>query len=141
MDSSVAALTAYFQDYAASATEPFAARTAAFYADSFIVGGPQGSAVFKNDESFAVWLGQVYEANELAGLLSMSVVSVQEPVPLSAKHILVTVEWGARFRKTADRLITFRIAYLLEGSNGQWKILSYISEKDEEEEKRNAGLL
>ncbi|HEX4136946.1 MAG TPA: hypothetical protein VHY84_20210 [Bryobacteraceae bacterium] len=141
MDSSVAALTAYFQDYAASSAEPSAARTAAFYTDTFMVAGPRGSAAFKNDGNFAIWLRQLYEYNQQVGLLSMSVVSIQEPVLLSPLHILATVEWGARFQKTSDRLITFRITYLLENSNGQWKIISYISEKDQEEEMRNAGLL
>jgi len=141
LDVSKTTLMAYFRDYAASSAEPSAARIAAFYADSFIVAGPRGSAVFKNDTNFLDWLRHLYEFNQQVGLVSMDVVSVEEPSPLSPLHVLTTVVWGARFRKIRDQLITFRITYLLENSNDHWKIIAYISEKDQETEMRKFGLL
>ena len=140
MDASNIALLSYFEDYAASAAEPSGARTAAFYADSFIAAGPRGSAVFENDHRFLDWLRNVREFNQRAGMLSVNVVSIESPVHLSPLHLLATVEWGARFRNASDRVITFRIAYLLENSSDQWKILAYISEKDQEEEMQKSGL-
>jgi hypothetical protein len=53
----------------------------------------------------------------------------------------VHVEWGARFLQTGDRLIKFRIAYLVEAGPDGPRILAYISEKDQEEEMRSEGLL
>jgi hypothetical protein len=130
-----------FRDYAAASRGHEPERVAGFYAESFIAAGPRGSAVFKNDDQFHEWLRQVEQFNQSTGMTSMTVVSVQEPLSLSEKHVLVTVDWGARFVKTGDRLITFQIAYLLERSSAGWKILAYVSQKDQEEEMRGLGLI
>jgi hypothetical protein len=108
-----AAFEAFFRDYASTSRDPSAERIAAFYAPSFIAGGPQGSAVFNNDAAFLDWLRNLHQFNERSGLVSVAVVSVATPLSLSPRHALVSVEWGMRFRKTGDRLITFRIAYLM----------------------------
>lgn len=135
------ALEPFFRDYAVASVESPVEQIPAFYADSFIASGPRGSAVFKNDEKFIEWLGKIHEFNQRTGMVSMEVVSIEEPVSLSSRHILASVDWGARFRKTGDRLITFRIAYLLEKIGDRWKILAYVSEKDQEDEMRELGLL
>jgi hypothetical protein len=54
---------------------------------------------------------------------------------------LVTVTWGARVEKTADRVIEFEISYLLEKATDDWRILSYISRSDQKAEMTKAGLL
>lgn len=141
MDSSGVTLMAYFEDYAVASCEDSEARTARFYADSFIAAGPRGSAVFKNDQHFVTWLKQVREYNQRVGMLALQVVSIEQSISVSPLHMVVTVEWGATFRKTADRLITFRITYLLERSGDEWKIMAYISEKDQEEEMQKLQLL
>jgi hypothetical protein len=48
---------------------------------------------------------------------------------------------GATFRDIGERVISFRISYLLEQHGQAWKILAYISEKDQEEVMRAAGVL
>jgi hypothetical protein len=131
----------FFRAYGAAAFGPTPELVASFYAESFIAAGPRGSAVFKNDEQFIAWLGEMRQFNERSGMTAMTVVSVNERRLLSERHQLVTVEWGARFEKTGNRLNTFRISYLLERSNDSWKILAYISEKDQEQEMRALGLL
>ena len=141
MASADSALELFFRDYAVASVESPAARLPAFYADSFIFSGPRGSAVFKNDDKFVGWLEQIHEFNQRTGMISVEVVSIEEPLLLSTHNLLVRVNWGSRFRKTGDRLITFRIAYLLENVNHRWGILAYISEKDQEEEMRELGLL
>ena len=130
----------FFRDSAATSREPSAERIADFYAAGFIAGTPRGSAVFKNDAAFLDWLRNLHQFNENRGLVSVEVVSVAEPASLSPRHVLVSVEWGMRFRKTGDRLITFRIAYLMEAAGDSWKILTYISENDESEVIRELGL-
>jgi hypothetical protein len=134
-------LRTYFQDYGAASIQPHPARIAAFYADSFVVAGPRGSAVFNNDDKFIDWLRQLHDFNQRVGMRSMEVLSIPEIHSLSERQMLVRVEWGARFTKMADRLTTFQIAYLLEVRNGGWEILAYVAEKDQEEEMRKVGLL
>jgi hypothetical protein len=134
-------LKLFFRDYAVASVESPVARIPAFYADSFLVCGPRGSAVFKNDEKFVEWLGQIHEFNQRTGMISMEVVSLEEPLSLSVCNLLARVVWGARFRKTGDRLITFQIAYLLERAGDTWRILAYVSQKDQGDEMRELGLL
>jgi hypothetical protein len=133
-------LRAFFDNYARTSQAHNADAVAALYAPSFIVGGPQGSRTFANDAGFITWLDQVFNANQALGMRALEVVSI-EPVALSPIHTLAIVKWGARFERTAERLIEFQISYLLEhGTNGT-TILSYISQADEEAELKAAGLL
>jgi hypothetical protein len=141
LDSSGDTLIAYFEDYVASSSEDSAARTAKFYADNFIAAGPRGSAVFKNDVHFVSWLMQVREHNRRAGLLSMRVASIEQSISLSPRHLLATVGWSATFRKAPGQPINFRITYLLERSGDEWKMMAYISEKDQEEEMQKLQFL
>ncbi len=60
---------------------------------------------------------------------------------LSPLHILAQVRWSARFEKTGDRAIEFEIAYLIERAGESWRVLGYISARDQEEEMRMLGLL
>lgn len=78
--------------------------------------------------------------NREKGMRNLAVVSV-ESVELSAIHTLASVTWGARFEKTGDRTIDFSISYLLEKSNGDWRILSYISRTDQNTVMAEEGLL
>jgi hypothetical protein len=135
------ALLALFRDYGSAALGADAGRIAAFYADSFIAAGPRGSAVFANDDKFLSWLGQLHELNVKTRMTSMEVVSIDRQRPLSERHELANVEWGARFEKTGAQRITFRISYLVEKVGEGWKILAYVAEKDQEEELRRLGLL
>lgn len=129
-----------FRGYGAAALEGAPERIAAYYAESFIAGGPQGSAVFRNNERFVDWLTQLRQFNLSSGMTAMTLVSIKDSKSLSSRHQLVTVEWGTQFEKTGERPITFEISYLLEGSGEDWKILAYISEKDQEEEMQALGL-
>ena len=133
--------TDLFRDYAAASLHAEPARLAAFYAASFIVAGPTGSAAFPNDERFLDWLRQLHAFNRRVGMTSLAPVSLGDPLLLSERHVLVRVQWGARFEKTGDQPVTFWIAYLLERSPDGWKILAYVSEKDQDQEMQALGLL
>ena len=61
MSTNHAAFEEFFRDYAATSRDPSAERIAAFYAPSFIAGGPRGSAVFNNDAAFLDWLRNLHE--------------------------------------------------------------------------------
>lgn len=132
---------AFFRDYAATASGDSPEKTATFYAPNFIVAGPTGSAAFPNDAAFTDWLRKTHEFNREVGMQSTEVVSAAQVAVLSVVHSLVTVEWGTRFVKTGERLIVFRISYLLERIQDAWKILAYVTEKDQMAEMSELGLI
>jgi hypothetical protein len=122
--------TLYFADYGASALSGDPEQVARFYAPSFLTAGPTGSMVHRNDDTFRDWLGQVFAANQATGMTAMEVLAVDE-APISDTHTLITVEWGARFAKTGDEVIAFRIAYLVELLGEKPAILAYVSHEDQ----------
>lgn len=130
----------FFTRYAELSMGPQPAALAALYAPTFIVGSPEGSHAFTNDSHFLEWLGQVAAFNREHGLRHLAAVSI-EGMELSPVHTLANVRWGARFEKTGDRAIEFVISYLLERSDGDWRILSYISQTDQHAEMAKEGLL
>jgi hypothetical protein len=113
---------------------------AAVYAPSFFVAGPAGSKTFANDAQFLDWLAHVRTFNRQHGMRALSPGAVREMV-LSPLHVLAQVGWSARFEKTGTRAIEFEIAYLMERSGESWRVLGYVSARDQEEEMRALGLL
>jgi hypothetical protein len=95
---------------------------------------------FANDAQFVSWLKEVHDFNEAHGMRSLRLVAVQELL-LSPIHTLATVRWGAQFEKTGDRLIEFEISYFLEGTSLDYRILAYVSQRDQSEEMKRLGLL
>jgi hypothetical protein len=130
----------FFHRYAELSMGPRPEDLAPLYAPTFIVGGPQGSQAFTNDARFLDWLRQVGDFNRQHGMRGMTVVSLQDTA-LSPIHAIATVRWGASFDKTGDRVIEFDISYLIEKAGDSWKILSYLSKRDQEEEMKKEGLL
>jgi hypothetical protein len=113
---------------------------AALYAPSFFVAGPTGSRTFANDTHFLDWLAQVRAFNRQHGMSAMAPAAVEETV-LSPLHVLARVRWSARFDKTGARPIEFDIAYLMERAADSWRLLGYVSARDQEDEMRSLGLL
>jgi hypothetical protein len=130
----------FFARYAALSMGDDDPAMAAMYAPSFFVGGPKGSMVFANDTRFLDWLGQVRAFNRQHGMRAVSPAAVQETV-LSPLHVLAQVRWSARFEKTGDRAVEFHIAYLIERAGKSWRVLGYVSERDQDDEMRALGLL
>ena len=113
---------------------------AEMYAPSFFVAGPKGSMVFTNDTRFLDWLAQVRTFNRQHGMQAVAPAAVRE-MELSPLHLLARVRWSARFEKTGDRAVEFAIAYLIERAGESWRVLGYVSERDQEDEMRALGLL
>lgn len=129
----------FFMEYATLSMGDDDRAVAAVYAPTFFVGGPNGSMTFANDARFLEWLAQVRSFNRQHGMKALSPAAVRETV-LSPQHVLAQVRWSARFEKTGARAIEFEIAYLLEGSGESWRVLGYISARDQQEEMRALGL-
>ena len=130
----------FFTRYAALSMGDDHRAMADMYAPSFFAAGPKGSMVFANDARFLEWLAQVRAFNRQHGMRAISPATVRETV-LSPLHVLARVRWSARFEKTGDRAIEFEIAYLIERAGEAWRVLGYVSERDQDEEMRALGLL
>jgi hypothetical protein len=130
----------FIEQYAALSMGEDDRAMAAVYAPSFFVGGPTGSMTFANDAKFLEWLAQVRTFNRQHGMRELSPAAVRETV-LSPLHVLAQVRWSTRFEKTGTRAVEFEIAYLLERAGESWRVLGYISARDQEEEMRLLGLL
>ena len=130
----------FFTDYAATSMGDDGAALAALYAPSFFVAGPKGSMTFANDARFLEWLSHMRAFNRQHGMHALSPAAVRETV-LSPLHVLSRVRWSVQFEKTGARAIEFEIAYLLERSGESWRVLGYVSERDQAEEMQALGLL
>jgi hypothetical protein len=130
----------FFTRYAALSMGDDDRSMAELYAPSFFVAGPKGSMVFPNDARFVEWLTQMRAFNRQHGMRAIAPAAVRETV-LSPIHVLAYVRWSARFEKTGDRAVEFDIAYLIERADESWRVLGYVSERDQEEEMRALGLL
>jgi hypothetical protein len=130
----------FFTRYAALSMGDDDRALAAMYAPSFFVAGPTGSMTFANDARFLEWLAHVRAFNRQHGMRAVSPAAVRETV-LSPLHVLAQVRWSARFEKTGDRATEFEMAYLLETAGESWRVLGYVSARDQDEEMRALGLL
>ena len=130
----------FFKHYAALSMGDDDVALAAVYAPSFFVAGPKGSMTFKNDAQFLDWLAHVRAFNRQHGMRGVLFAAVRETV-LSPLHVLAHVRWSARFEKTGARAIEFEIAYLMERAGESWRVLGYVSERDQEEEMQALGLM
>ena len=130
----------FFKRYAALSMGDDDRALAALYAPNFFVAGPKGSMTFANDAQFLDWLTHVRAFNREHGMHALSPAAVRETA-LSPVHVLAQVRWSVRFEKTGARAIEFEIAYLMERAEESWRVLGYVSERDQEEEMRALGLL
>ena len=130
----------FFTGYAAAALGDKPELLAALYAQSFLAAGPEGSAAFKNDDAFLQWLSQVHDFNRATGMTGMEVASVDE-YRLSDLFTVATVSWGATFRKTGNEVILFKISYIVQRTDGSYRVLGYVSHEDQMSVMRAKGLL
>src|SRR6187397_2017557 len=130
----------FFAHYAALSMGDDDGATVAVYAPSFFVAGPKGSMTFTNDARYLDWLAHLRAFNRHHGIRALSPAAVRQTV-LSPLHVLAQVRWSARIEKTGDRAIEFEIAYLIELAGESWRVLGYVSARDQDEEMRVLGLL
>ena len=130
----------FFANYAATSMGDDGVALAALYAPTFFVAGPRGSMTFANDARFLEWLAQMRAFNRQHGMHALSPAAVRETA-LNPVHVLAQVRWRVQFEKTGARAIEFEIAYLLERVAESWRVLGYVSERDQEEEMQALGLI
>ncbi|HYF70494.1 MAG TPA: hypothetical protein VD884_20295 [Ohtaekwangia sp.] len=130
----------FFKDYASASLTGKANQVAAFYAQQFMATTKDNSATFENDQKFIAWLNSVFEFNKKFGLQKMEVKHV-DSLSIGEYFYKVTVTWETVFAKRPDEKMNFNIHYILNRVDGNFKIVLYISEEDQEELMKSKGIL
>ncbi|HAR64474.1 MAG: hypothetical protein DKM50_13650 [Candidatus Margulisiibacteriota bacterium] len=100
------------------------------FAEHFISAGPNGSIANSRDE-FMKLSRQAAEFYKSVGQTGAKILSMKE-TPISNEYTLITVHWGATFKKTGDKLIEFDVSYIIQDINDDPKIIMFIAHQDEE---------
>ncbi|MBZ4191898.1 hypothetical protein [Niabella beijingensis] len=133
-------LRAFFENYAAANDKNDLSLLTTMYAADFIAAGPEGHAVFKNDESFLEWLQQLQQQQLRSGLQQLRILRFAE-ARISDSYSQVSITWGAVFEKTGEEPVPFDITYYVHLSREGPRIIMYISHEDEAVLRKEKGLL
>lgn len=128
----------FFERYAELSMSGNAYLLAQCYADQFMVGEKE-TAVFRNDIQFIEWLNGVFAANKKAGMQTLKLKDIVT-VKWNESFVNATVTWSARFLSVEEE-ISFVIHYLINTSGSPFKIVFYVSEQNEEEMKKEKGII
>jgi hypothetical protein len=109
------------------------------FAEHFISAGPKGSIAQGRDQ-FAKMARQVAEHYRSVGQTGAKILSLKE-TPISDQYTMVTVHWGATFKKTGDKPIEFDVTYFVQNTDGDPKIILFIAHQDEEKAMQELGLM
>jgi hypothetical protein len=127
-----------FADYEKAFSALDIAKSAEFFADTFISAGPNGiitsskAELLKSAEKAAEFYRSV-------GQQSAKILSLEE-TPISNEYSMVKVHWGVTFRKTGSRLIEFDVSYLVQRTGEASKIILFIAHQDEQKAMQELGL-
>lgn len=111
---------------------------AELYADTFISAGPKGT-IAESKKDFRDWAQKAREFYRSIGQNSARILS-KNITPISNEYCMVTVHWGVTFEKTGDRLIEFDVSYILQETDGDPKVILFITHQDEEAAMKELGL-
>lgn len=114
-------------------------QTAAFYADTFLAGGPNGVVVHRHEE-FAKKAEELAAFYKKIGQTAGKIISMRE-TPISNDYTMVTVHWGAQYEKTGDRWIEFDVSYFIQVNLPEPRIIMFITHEDEETVLKELGLV
>lgn len=130
----------FFKKYAEVSMSGTPAQLSAFYGKHFVMAGPDGSEIFKNDARFLRWLKHVHDFNVETGLKTMNVQKVTS-TEISQNLMMASVNWGGIYEKTGNEIIKFDIHYTLERFKTDLKILLVVSDEDQGKLMKEKGLL
>ena len=114
-------------------------KSAEFFADTFISAGPKGT-IAQNKKDFLKKADQASAFYRSVGQTSARIIS-KNIIPISDQYTMVTVHWGATFRKTGDKLIEFDVSYIVYQPEDEPSIILFIAHQDEQEAMKKLGLL
>jgi len=128
-----------FIEYERSFNDLDVKKSAEFFADTFISAGPNGT-IAQNKKDFLKKAEQASAFYRSVGQTSAKIIS-KNIIPISDQYIMVTVHWGATFRKTGDKLIEFDVSYIVYQPEDEPSIILFIAHQDEQEAMKKLGLL
>jgi hypothetical protein len=130
----------FFDEYAVTSINGNANQLSGFYAPRFMFSSKNEVSAFTNDERFLDWLNNLFEFNKKTGLLKIEVKNI-DSTSIGEYFTKATVTWASTYSKNTGEEITFDLHYVLNHYGGDFKIILYISETDQEDLMKEKGLL
>jgi hypothetical protein len=127
-----------FSDYEKAADKLDLKSITKNYPDTFISAGPKGT-IAQNKAEFNSKAEQAAEMYRSIGQTSMKIIS-KKITPISNEYTMVTVHWGATFKKTGDEVTEFDVSYIVQDIGDDPKIILFITHQDEAEAMKKLGL-
>jgi len=128
-----------FEEYEKAFSALDIARSAMFFADTFISAGPNGTITNSKTELLKS-ASQAADFYRSVGQKSAKILSLDEQ-PVSEQYSLVKVHWGVTFEKTGEKLTEFDVSYLMQKIGPEPKIILFIAHQDEQKAMQELGLL
>lgn len=128
-----------FTEYEAAFKELNIAKSADFFADTFISAGPKG-IIAQSKAEFLKLAGQAADFYKKVGQTSAKIISADE-TEISDEYSMVTVHWGVTFKKTGNKLTEFDVSYFIHKMIPHPEIIMFIAHQDEQQAMRQLGLL
>jgi hypothetical protein len=128
-----------FKNYEMSVESFDYEKTVEYFADTFILAGPQGAIVMNRVEFLKLSKQAVQQYKEL-GRTSAKILSMKE-TPISNEYSMVKTHWGLTFQKTGDNIIESDITFLIQKTGSEPKIITFIDHQDDEKVYQRLGLL
>ena len=128
----------FFSEYEKSFSALDIKKQAKLFSDTFISAGPKG-AITQNKQQFLDMAEQMAQYYKKVGQEYAKVLSLEE-TPISKEYSLIKVHWGAKFKKTGDKLVEFDVSYLLQTNLPELKIIMFVAHQDEEQAMKELGI-
>jgi len=113
--------------------------SARFFADTFISAGPNGTiSISKSD--FVTEAQKTSDFYRSVGQTSAKIIS-KKYFPYSDNYTMVTVHWGATFRKLGNSPIEFDVSYLVHHTGNTAVIILFIAHPHDEEAMKKLSLI
>ncbi|MFS4460649.1 hypothetical protein [Bdellovibrio sp. HCB2-146] len=128
----------FFEEYGDAFLNP--ELISSFYADCTVAADPSFVGGLKGSREVLKEMKKVVEYQKKTGMRSLSPIAV-EIGEIASPHYLAIVTWGAFFEKTGDKLVSFKITYILREKEETFQIIASISHEDERRMRSELGIL
>jgi hypothetical protein len=109
------------------------------FSESFISAGPRG-IIARTKTEFLEQSGKYVLFYKSVGFSTVKILHETE-IPISENYAMVTIHWGATFRKTGDQVIEFDVSYIVHLRGNCPEIILFITHQDEQKAMKKIGLV
>jgi hypothetical protein len=128
-----------FEEYEKAFNALDLAKSAGYFADTFISAGPRG-VIVQSKAEFMKLASHAADFYKKVGQTSARILSADE-TPISDQYSMIKVHWGVMFKKTGTKLIEFDVSYFVQKTPLEPKIIMFIAHQDEEKAMKELALL